>query len=87
MPALTTSMSEPLSASRSDSILFSTSTLSSDETLSPRSLSGPLGLERERLGLVAGLDLLAPLAVLLGVLLARRGPSGRRRSCRASTRP
>ena len=28
----------------------------------------PLGLERERLGLVAGLDLFAALAVLLGVL-------------------
>ena len=38
MPVLTTSMSEPLSASRRDAIWFSTSSLSSDETLSPRSL-------------------------------------------------
>ena len=32
-------------------------------------LEGPLGLVGELLRLVAGLDLLAPLAVLLGVLL------------------
>ena len=48
-------------------------------------LERPLGLVGQLLRLVAGLDVLAPLLVLLGVLLRRRGPSGPRRPWRASS--
>ena len=50
-------------------------------------LERALGLERQRLGLVAGLDLLAPLLVLLGVLLGVADHLVHGVLRRASTRP
>ena len=61
-------MSLPLSASRSDVILRLGLGLVLGRHLVAQVLERPLGLERQGLGLVAGLDLLAALAVLLGVL-------------------
>ena len=61
-------MSEPLSASRSDATWFSTVDLVLGRHLVAEVADRPLRLEGQRLRLVAGLDLLAPLAILVGVL-------------------